>query len=85
MMQPQSVVFNNTFYRSLARNNLIPFISYGMNFLIKLILSAIAVILASYILPGIEVLDFFSALLFAALLALLNATVKPLLITTFTQ
>ena len=52
----------------------------GMNFLIKLILSAIAIILASYILPGIEVLDFFSALLFAALLALLNATVKPLLI-----
>ncbi len=51
-----------------------------MNFLIKLILSAIAVMLTSYLLPGVEVSDFFSALFFAALLALLNATVKPLLI-----
>ena len=51
-----------------------------MNFLIKLFLSAISVMLASYLLPGIEVTDFLSALFFAALLALLNATIKPLLI-----
>jgi putative membrane protein len=51
-----------------------------MNFLIKLFLSAIAVMLTSYLLPGIEVSDFLSALFFAALLALLNATIKPLLI-----
>lgn len=36
--------------------------------------------LTSYLLPGVDVSDFFSALFFAALLALLNATVKPLLI-----
>ena len=51
-----------------------------MNFLIKLFLSAIAVMLTSYLLPGVAVSDFLSALFFAALLALLNATIKPLLI-----
>ena len=51
-----------------------------MNFLVKLFLSAIAIMLTSYLLPGVEVSEFFSDVLFAALLALLNATVKPLLI-----
>lgn len=51
-----------------------------MNFIIKLVLSSIAILITSYLLPGVDVEDFFSALIVAALLALLNITVRPLLI-----
>jgi putative membrane protein len=51
-----------------------------MNFIIRLFLSAIAVIITSYILPGVHVADFMDALIVAALLALFNATLKPILI-----
>lgn len=51
-----------------------------MNFLIKILLSSIAVIIASYLLPGVHTNDFFTAIIIAVLLSLLNATVKPLLI-----
>ena len=51
-----------------------------MNFLIRVFLSAVAVILVSYLLPGVEVDSFMVALILAVLLSLLNATVKPLLI-----
>lgn len=51
-----------------------------MNFLIKLLLNGLAVIIASYILGGVTVDSFLTAIIVAALLALLNAVIKPLLI-----
>ena len=51
-----------------------------MNLLIKLLLSAVAVIISSYILPGVHVENFLEAVIVAAILALFNATLKPLLI-----
>jgi len=51
-----------------------------MNFFVKLILSALAVVITSYLLGGVHVDDFFVALIVAALLALLNSIVRPLLV-----
>ena len=51
-----------------------------MNFIIKLLLSALAVMLVAYLLPGVGVENFWVALVVAAVLALLNVTLKPLLI-----
>lgn len=51
-----------------------------MNVLVKIILSSIAVIIASYLLPGVSVDGFTTAVIIAVLLSLLNVTVKPLLI-----
>lgn len=51
-----------------------------MNFLIKLVLTAISAMIAAYLLPGVEVDRFTSALILAAILALLNVTLKPILI-----
>jgi putative membrane protein len=51
-----------------------------MGFIIRLFFTWIAIIIASYILPGIHINDFISALIAAAVLALLNTFVKPLLV-----
>ncbi|MCE2496807.1 MAG: phage holin family protein [Flavobacteriales bacterium] len=52
-----------------------------MNFIVRLVISAVAVIMTSYLLePHVAVDSFFSALVVAAFLALLNVTIKPLLI-----
>lgn len=51
-----------------------------MNFIIRLLLSGLAVIIVSYILPGVSVDGFLVAIILALLLSLLNLTVKPLLI-----
>ena len=51
-----------------------------MNFIVKLLLSALAVMLTAYLLPGVSVENFWVALIVAALLALLNVTLKPVLI-----
>jgi putative membrane protein len=51
-----------------------------MNFLVKILLSSLAVIIASYILPGVYVESFMVAIIIAVILSLLNVTVKPLLI-----
>jgi len=50
------------------------------NFLIKTLIVAAAVVLASYILPGVAVDRFTTALLVALVLSLLNFFVKPVLI-----
>jgi putative membrane protein len=52
----------------------------ALQILIQLILGAISVLLAQYLLPGVIVNDFFTALVVAALLTLLNLTIKPILI-----
>lgn len=51
-----------------------------MNALIKFLLTAVAAIIASYLLPGVMLDGFLSALILALLLALLNVTVKPILL-----
>lgn len=51
-----------------------------MRFLIKLLFAAIAVVITSYLLPGVAVDSFLTAIILAAVLALLNATLKPLLV-----
>lgn len=50
------------------------------NFFVRLLLTALAVLITAYLLPGVHVTNFFWALLVAAVLALFNVTVKPLLI-----
>ncbi len=51
-----------------------------MNQVIRFLLSGLAVLLTAYLLPGVEVRHFGYALLVAAVLSLINAIVKPLLI-----
>ena len=51
-----------------------------MKFIINLILNALAIMLTAYLLPGIEIENFTSALMLAVVLAILNATLKPFLI-----
>lgn len=43
-------------------------------------MSALAVMISAYVLPGVHVNEFTDALIVAAVLALLNAILKPLLI-----
>ena len=51
-----------------------------MKFIIKLLLAAVAVIITSYLLKGVSVDTFLTAVILAAVLAVLNATLKPLLV-----
>ncbi|WP_108868662.1 phage holin family protein [Aquimarina aquimarini] len=51
-----------------------------MNFLLKLILSALAVLILAKILPGVAVENYVSAIIVAIVLAILNTIVKPLLV-----
>ncbi len=51
-----------------------------MSFIIRLILSTMAVIVSAYILPGVAVDSFTTAILAALIISLLNVLVKPILI-----
>jgi putative membrane protein len=51
-----------------------------MGFLLRLFFTWLAVIIASYILPGIHINNYITALIVAAVLALLDSFVKPILI-----
>lgn len=51
-----------------------------MNFLIKLVLNVIAVIITARILPGVHLDGYSAAIMLALVLALLNVSVKPVLI-----
>lgn len=51
-----------------------------MNFIIKVLVSGVAVLLGAYLLPGVAVSSIGTALVVALVLAVLNALVKPLLI-----
>ncbi|MCI0751349.1 MAG: phage holin family protein [Flammeovirgaceae bacterium] len=48
--------------------------------IIRFFLTGVAVLLTAYLLPGVDVTDYWTALLVAAVLALANIFVKPLLI-----
>lgn len=51
-----------------------------MNFIIKILLSSFSVIVASWILPGVEIRNYFAALGVAFVLAILNMILKPILV-----
>ena len=51
-----------------------------MNFIVKLFLNAIAVVITAYVLPGVYLQDFVYAVILAALLSVLNVVVKPILV-----
>lgn len=51
-----------------------------MNFLMRLIITALAATLTAYLLPGVQIKDFITAILLALVLALLNMLVKPILV-----
>lgn len=51
-----------------------------MKFIAQLIVSALAVIIVSMVLPGVHVDNAFTALIVAAVLAFLNSIVKPVLV-----
>lgn len=51
-----------------------------MNWIIRFLLSSIAVVLTAYLLPGADVTDFWTAMIVALVLSWVNIFVKPLLI-----
>jgi len=51
-----------------------------MKFIANWVLNALALFLVSKILPGIHLRDFWSALIAAAIIGLVNALVKPILL-----
>ncbi|MBX7109792.1 MAG: phage holin family protein [Chitinophagales bacterium] len=51
-----------------------------MNLLVKILISGLAVLITSYLLPGVAVEGMTSAVIVAAVLALLNAVIKPIMI-----
>ena len=51
-----------------------------MNLLIRIIISSLAVFLAAYLLPGVSVDSYITAIWVAIVLALLNGFLKPLLV-----
>lgn len=51
-----------------------------LGILLQLVVAGLAIIFTAYLLPGISVDDFLTGTIIAALLALLNLTIKPVLI-----
>jgi putative membrane protein len=51
-----------------------------MGILIRWLIYAVAIMLLTYVVPGISVKNFYSALLAALVLGLVNAVIRPLLI-----
>lgn len=51
-----------------------------MNFVVNILISAIAVALSAFLIPGIHVDGFLAAIIVAVVLALLNRFVKPVLV-----
>jgi putative membrane protein len=51
-----------------------------MHLLIRWLIYAVAIVLLAYIVPGISVKNFYSALIAALVLGLANAVIRPLLI-----
>lgn len=51
-----------------------------MNLILKIVLTAVAVLVIANFLPGVSVVNFTSSVIVAVVLALLRVTIKPLLI-----
>ena len=52
----------------------------NMNIVIKWIVNALIIIVAAYLLPGVHVMNFWTALVLALVMGILNILVKPLLV-----
>jgi putative membrane protein len=52
----------------------------NMNIVIKWIVNALIIIVAAYLLPGVHVMNFWTALVLALVMGVLNVLVKPLLV-----
>lgn len=50
-----------------------------MQFVLNILISAVSVLFTAWLLPGVQITDFVSALLVAVVLAFLNTVVKPIL------
>ncbi len=51
-----------------------------MSLLINWIISALVLICVAYVLPGVHILNFFTALVAALILGIINAVLKPILV-----
>ena len=51
-----------------------------MNWIVKFLLNGLAVVLTAYLLPGVDVTDYWTALIVALVLTIANVIVKPILI-----
>ncbi|HJW17085.1 MAG TPA: phage holin family protein [Flavisolibacter sp.] len=51
-----------------------------MGFIIKVLITAVAVYLAAYLLPGVTITDVKTTIIVALVLALLNTFIKPILV-----
>ena len=51
-----------------------------MNWLVKVILSAVAILVSAYLIPGINVDTFFTAVVVAIVLSIINLVFRPLFI-----
>ena len=51
-----------------------------MNAIVRFLLSGVAVMLTAYLLPGVDVADFWAALLVAILISFSNVIIKPILV-----
>ena len=51
-----------------------------MNWIIRLLLNGLAVVLTAYLLPNVDVSDYGTALIVALILAIVNVIVKPILV-----
>lgn len=51
-----------------------------MRFLTRLVVSSLAIIFTSFILPGVHIKDALTAVMVAFVLSLLNAVIKPILV-----
>ncbi|MCM8568831.1 phage holin family protein [Gramella jeungdoensis] len=51
-----------------------------MNFILRLLLTALAVVILAKLLPGVSVDSYWTAIIVAIVLALLNLIVKPILV-----
>jgi len=50
------------------------------NYIIRLLLDAVAILAAAYLLPGVEIEGYWAAILVAFSLSILNSIVKPLMV-----
>jgi putative membrane protein len=51
-----------------------------MGFIVRLLITGVAAMLAAYVLPGVSIDGFITAVILALVLAVLNAVVRPVLV-----
>ncbi|HZJ18515.1 MAG TPA: phage holin family protein [Patescibacteria group bacterium] len=51
-----------------------------MNILVSLTVSSLAILITSYLLPGIHIGDFLTAVILAVILGIINTVLKPILV-----